>query len=253
MSSMTYLDMKQFLLSVLLLLVNSQAMADELLVAVASNFADSLKHISAMFEQDTGHRVKISIGSTGKHYAQIKNGAPFDILFAADVRRPALLEQQSLAIKNTRFTYALGKLVLWSPKPGLVDAQGRVLERDGFHFLAIANPKLAPYGKAAQEVVQSRGLWSSLTGKMVRGENIGQTYQFVKSGNAELGFVALSQVKRPGLPIQGSFWDVPQGYYSVIEQQAVLLKDNEVSRTFLCYVRSSDVVQMIRDYGYDTP
>lgn len=250
---MTYLDMKQFLLSVLLLLFTRQALAGELLVAVASNFADALKYISASFEQNTGHRVKISTGSTGKHYAQIKNGAPFDIFFAADAHRPTLLEQESLTIKDTRFTYAIGKLVLWSPKPGFVDTQGRVLEQGDFHFLSIANPKLAPYGKAAQQVLQSRGLWNSLTSKMVRGENVGHAYQFVKSGNAELGFIASSQVKRPDSPIQGSFWDVPQEFYSPIEQQLVLLKDNEASRAFLSFVRSKEVLQMIRDHGYSIP
>jgi len=192
-------------------------------------------------------------GSTGKHYAQIKNGAPFDAFFAADVRRPEHLEKEGVALPGSRFTYAVGKVVLWSPRTGYVDPQASVLERGEFHHLAIANPKFAPYGKAAQEVLQERGLWGRLSGRLVRGENIGQTFQFVNSGNAELGFVAYSQVKRPNQPIEGSFWEVPQALYTPIEQQAVLLKDNEVARAFLSFVRSDEALKIIRDHGYETP
>jgi molybdate transport system substrate-binding protein len=192
-------------------------------------------------------------GSTGKHYAQIKNGAPFDAFFAADVRRPELLEKEGVALPGSRFTYAIGKLVLWSPKTGYVDPDASILERGEFHHLAIANPKLAPYGKAAQEILQALGLWDRHSGRLVRGENIGQTFQFVDSGNAEFGFVAYSQVKHPNQPIKGSFWEVPQSLYTPIKQQAVLLKDKEAARVFLSFVRSDEALKIIHDYGYDTP
>ncbi len=147
----------------------------------------------------------------------------------------------------------MGKLVLWSPDADGVGQEGSVLEQDGFRYLALANPRLAPYGKAAREVLENRGLWQILQHRMVRGENIGQTFQFVGSGNAELGFVAWSQVKRPGRPADGSWWDIPQALYSPIEQQAVLLTDDPVARDFLAFVRSAEVTEVIRSYGYGTP
>jgi molybdate transport system substrate-binding protein len=228
-------------------------MAAGIRVAVASNFARAVTTISKRFEANTGHKVTLIFGSTGKLYAQVKNGAPFDAFFAADVRRPELLEKEGLALPGSRFTYAIGKVVLWSPKAGYIDSEGNVLEQRKFRHLAIANPKLAPYGKAAREVLQALGLWDGLRGRLVRGENIVQTFQFVKSGNAELGFVAYSQVKRPGHPIEGSWWEVPQALYTPIEQQAVLLKKSKVARAFLSFVRSDEVRELIRDYGYKTP
>ncbi len=236
-----------------MMLAPGQSIAEEIWVAVASNFTDAITSIAKRFEASKNHTVTLIFGSTGKHYAQIKNGAPFDAFFAADVRRPELLEKEGVALPGSRFTYAMGKVVLWSPKTGYVDPEASVLERGEFHHLAIANPKFAPYGKAAQEVLQARGLWGRLSGRLVRGENIGQTFQFVNSGNAELGFVAYSQVKRPNQPIEGSFWEVPQALYTPIEQQAVLLKDNEAARGFLSFVRSDEALKIIRDYGYDTP
>lgn len=227
--------------------------ADEIRVAVASNFIGAIKSIAESFEASTGHKVTLISGSTGKHYAQIKHGAPFDIYFAADVKRAKLLAEEGVAQPGSRFTYAIGKVILWSPKSGTVDLEGKVLEQGEFRHLAIANPKLAPYGKAAKEVLQARGLWDGLRGRMVRGENIGQTFQFVKSGNAKLGFVAYSQVKRPGHPVEGSFWAVPQSLYSPIEQQAVLLKDKDAARAFLSFVRRDESLEMIRGFGYGTP
>jgi molybdate transport system substrate-binding protein len=197
--------------------------------------------------------VTLIFGSTGKHYAQIRNGAPFDAFFAADRRRPELLEEEGVALPGTRFTYALGKIVLWSPERGVVDPEARVLERGEFRHLAIANPKLAPYGKAAEEVLQARGVWARLRGRLVRGENVGQAFQFVKSGNAELGFVAYSQLKRANQPIEGSLWNVPRALYTPIEQQAVLLKDSVAARGFLSFVRSDEALTIIGDYGYQTP
>ena len=236
-----------------MMLAPGQTIAEEIRVAAASNFTDAITSIARRFEAITNHKVTLIFGSTGKHYAQIKNGAPFDAFFAADVRRPELLEKESVALPGSRFTYAVGKVVLWSPKTGYVDPEGRILERSEFRYLAMANPKLAPYGKAAQEILQARRLWGRLSGRLVRGENIGQTFQFVKSGNAELGFVAYSQVKRPNQPIEGTFWEVPQALYTSIEQQAVLLKDSVAARAFLSFARSREALKIIHDYGYDTP
>jgi len=245
---------RHILMSALILLLGlGQASADEIHVAVASNFTDAIKDIARVFEEKTGHKVILVFGSTGKHYAQIKNGAPFEAFFAADVRRPALLEEEGVAQPGSRFTYAIGKVVLWSPESALVDAQANVLSKGGFRYLALANPKLAPYGKAAQQVMQAKGVWETLRGRMVRGENIGQTFQFVKSGNAELGFVALSQIRKPGADIKGSFWQPPQSLYDPIEQQAVLLKDNTVARDFMDFVKGEAAREIIEGYGYGAP
>lgn len=245
--------MQKLLFIFLLFFMALPVQAGVIRVAVASNFANTLKNISSHFEKDTGHQVKLSVGSTGKHYAQIKNGAPFDVFFAADSRRPELLDKAGIAIAGSRFTYAQGKLVLWSPQPDLVDAKAQVLESTEFRFLAVANPKLAPYGKAAQEYLQSRGLWKSLRSRMVRGENIGQTFQFVKSGNAQLGFVAASQVMKNGAITEGSAWQVPEQYYTAINQQAVLLKDNSVAQAFLSFLSSAKAQRIIQKCGYEIP
>lgn len=240
------------MLAIMLQLVAGLAMAGEIRVAVASNFSKAITNIAEQFEKNTGHDVKLIFGSTGKHYAQIRNGAPFDAYFAADTRRPELLEQEGLALPGTRFTYAIGKVILWSPTEAYVDSQAKVLGQGGFHRLAIANPRLAPYGKAAQQVLQAYGIWDSLQGRMVRGENIGQTFQFVKSGNAELGFVAYAQVKSPGQHIEGSWWEVPQALYTPIKQQAVLLKESEAARAFMSFIRSDAAAKIIQGYGYGT-
>ena len=229
------------------------SLADEIRVAVASNFTRAIREIALHFEQQSGHKAILVSGSTGKHYAQSKNGAPFEVFFSADAKRPRLLEQEGVAQPGSRFTYAIGKLVLWSPETDRVDPGGKVLEQGDFRHLALANPKLAPYGKAAREVLERRGLWRALRARMVRGENIGQTYQFVKSGNAELGFVAWSQVRRPGRAPDGSWWAIPQALYAPIEQQAVLLKDDPVARGFMTFVRGKEALEIIRSYGYGTP
>uniref|UniRef100_UPI003D0E7505 molybdate ABC transporter substrate-binding protein n=1 Tax=Sedimenticola sp. TaxID=1940285 RepID=UPI003D0E7505 len=237
----------------LLVLHASAALADAINIAVASNFAEPIKTLASRFESESGHQINLVFGSTGKHYAQIKSGAPFAAFFAADSRRPELLEKEDIARPGSRFTYAVGRIVLWSPQKDLVDSQGKVLEAKTFQHLAIANPKLAPYGKAAQQFLQERGLWDELKNRMVRGENIGQTFQFVRSGSAELGFVAYSQVKRPGHPQEGSLWEVPEFTYAPIEQQAVLLQDNPVAKDFLAYIKSPEAVAIIRGYGYGMP
>lgn len=227
--------------------------AEDVSVAVASNFSDAMQAIVARFEADTAHRVTLIFGSTGKHYAQIKNGAPFDLFFAADLERPALLEKEGLASPGTRFTYALGKLVLWSPKEDYVDDRGKVLEQADFRYLAVANPKLAPYGKAAEEVLQAKSVREALRDRFVQGEDIEQTFQFVKSGNAELGFVAYSQIKRPDQPIPGSYWEIPRSLYAPINQQAVLLKEKVAARALLSFVKSETARSIIRAFGYATP
>jgi len=240
----------------LFVLNSGYAVSGEIRVAVASNFSPVMKRLAENFETSTPHTIKLISGSTGKHYAQIKHGAPFHVFFAADAERPKRLEEEGGAVAGSRFTYAIGHIVLWSPKSNYIDANGKVLESTTYRHLAIANPKLAPYGKAAQEVLQSRGLWSSKQSNLVRGENIGQTFQFVKSGNAELGFIAYAQIKKPKSfeqEIAGSLWLVPQSLYTPIKQQAVLLQENPIAREFLSFVKSEASQSLIKGYGYSTP
>jgi molybdate transport system substrate-binding protein len=239
------------LLLTIWLLTTTAVCANEIRIAVASNFIDAARQLASGFETESGHHVVLISGATGKLYAQIRNGAPFDAFFAADVERPRLLEQESRIVAGSRFTYAIGKLILWSPRADLVDPQGQVLHSDHFRFLAVANPLLAPYGRAARQVLEHLGLQDTLRRRMVRGENIGQTFQFVKSGNAQLGFVATSQIHRDGNG--GSSWKPPRTLYDPIEQQAVLLRENPATQDFLDYVRSSKAQKVIRSLGYDVP
>jgi molybdate transport system substrate-binding protein len=239
--------------ALLLGLVVVPVAAEEIRVAVASNFANAIKEIAARFERQSGHRVTLVFGSTGKHYAQIHNGAPFDAFFAADVLRPERLEREGGAIRGSRFTYAFGRLVLWSPDSEQVDARGEVLSDSRFRHLAIANPRLAPYGRAARQVLENRGLWTRLRSRLVRGENIAQTFQFVHSGSAELGFVALSQIQQPERPLPGSHWNVPLSLYQPIEQQAVLLRDGTAAREFLAFTRGAEARAIIGAHGYGRP
>lgn len=230
----------------------SGANGGEIRVAVASNFSEAIKALSTRFEEQTGHRVVLIMGSTGKHYAQIKHGAPYDLFFAADSARPKLLDEEGVSIPLSRFTYAVGRLVLWSPKQGVVNEGLSVLRQQKFRYLALANPKLAPYGAAAREILQEHGLWHELQRKMVKGENVGQAFQFVQSGNAELGFVAYSQVKAKAGAVQGSVWVIPESLYHPIEQQAVLLKDNTVARDYITFIRSDESKMLIENFGYHT-
>ena len=220
---------------------------------MASNFSPAMKALESVFEELSGHQVVLSFGSTGKHYAQIKNGAPFDVFLAADVERPRLLETQGLVQADSRMTYARGKLMLWTSKSGIDDLKNTLLMSQDFHHLALANPKLSPYGLAAQQVMIKLDVWPRLQPKLVRGENIAQTFQFVHSGNAELGFVAFSQVVNPKRSVQGSFWMPPQSLYSPIDQQAVLLNDKQASKDFLKFLEGSLARQIIQNYGYDLP
>lgn len=233
--------------------INTQkSSSKEINVAVASNFVEPMQEIATLFEAKTNYKVILSFGATGKHYAQINHGAPFDIFFAADVERPKRLEKQGLTIAKSRFTYALGKLVLWSATLTDIDSEGKILAQNNFRHLAIANPRLAPYGKAAQEVLEQKKLWHQLSNKLVYGENINQTFQFVKSGNAELGFVASSQINNPHHTIEGSCWEIPPNLYNPIEQQAVLLTQNHIAQEFIIFVQSEPALNIIHRYGYDT-
>lgn len=224
--------------------------ADEVRVAVATNFIEVMERLGEDFAAQSGHQIRISSGATGKLYAQIKNGAPFDVFLAADEHRPTLLDEEGVAIAGSRFTYALGKLVLWSPTADYIDADLRVLKKQDFRFLSIANPKTAPYGRAAQQVLEKQGYWAALRPKMVRGENIGQAYQYVYSRNAQLGFVAKSQVFKDGVFAEGSYWQVPEQLYDPIVQQAVLLKDSAAARQLLDYIHSPAAARVIESYGY---
>ncbi len=222
-------------------------------IAVAANFAPALRALVRDFVARHGGRIDVIVGSTGKLYAQIRHGAPFDALFAADKRRPRLLEQEGRARPDSRFSYAIGRLVLWSPDAWLVDPQGLVLHKGRIRHLAIANPKLAPYGLAAQQTLKGLGLWQTLRPRIVRGENVGQALQFMRSGNAELGFVALSQVRGPGRVAQGSLWEVPLALYTPIVQQAVLLTDNPLATDFLRFVQGEEGRVIIASFGYQLP
>ena len=227
--------------------------ADQLHVAVASNFAPAMKEIVAQFTLQSEQPVVIIAGSTGKHYAQINNGAPYDIFFAADSARPAKLAAAGFGAENSLYTYALGRLVLWSKNGNLIDPAGTVPATEKFRHIAIANPKLAPYGQAAREVLQQLGRWDTLGNKLVRGENIAQTFQFVYSGNAELGFVASSQLLNSAGSASGSSWNVPDHMHAPIQQQAILLVDSEDARRFMDFMKSTQVREIILAYGYDLP
>lgn len=229
------------------------ALADEVQVAVAANFSAPMQQIAAGFARDTGHKAVVVTGATGQLYAQVHNGAPFQVLLAADAQTPRQLEEEGLGVPGQRYTYAIGKLVLYSSRPGYVDARGEVLKGGSFAHLALANPRTAPYGAAGAEVLKALGLWTAVEPKIVQGESVAQTFQFISSGNAELGFVALSQVAPPGQPVPGSWWEVPAELYSPIRQDAVLLKKGEgqpAAVALMAYLRSDAARAIIRAYGY---
>lgn len=228
--------------------------AADVRVAVAANFIQPMNAIAAAFEKSSGHKVVLSFGSTGKFYAQIRNGAPFDVFLAADTATPARLEQEGATLRGSRFTYAIGKLVLWSAKADFVDDRGEILKKGSFRHIALAAPKLAPHGAAAVEVVEKLGLTGALQPKFVQGENIAQTHQFVSTGNAELGFVALSQVYRDGKLQSGSGWIVPTNLYAPIRQDAAILAraaDNPAARALAEHLKSDPARAIIKSFGYD--
>ncbi len=233
--------------------VATVARADEVSVAVAANFSAPMQRIAAEFEKLSGHRVKLVSGSTGKFYAQIKAGAPFQLLLAADDETPARLVKEGDGVAGSQFTYATGRLVLWSPRPGLVDDKGEVLAAGRFAHLAIANPRLAPYGLAATETLRALGLADALQPKLVIGESITQALQFVASGNAELGFVAYSQIHKDGKLIDGSYWLVPARHHSPLRQDAVILargKGQAAVEALAGFLRSKAAAEIIKSYGY---
>ena len=238
------------LIVALLLMLSVPTHAGELTVAVASNFQTTLERIQPGFETQTGHRITIIGGATGKLATQVLQGAPFDVLLAADDKAPGKVLAGSKGIAGTEFTYALGALALYSADPSRISGDGAVILREGdFTRLAIANPKLAPYGVASEEVIAGLGATARLEGKIVMGENIGQAFAMVSSGNAELGLVALSQVQGQ----TGSHWPVPSELHQPIRQNALLLSDNEAARAFLDYLRSEPARAIIAEAGYGLP
>lgn len=231
----------------------ARTQAAEVSVAVAANFTAPMQKIAAAFERDTGHRATLSFGSTGKFYAQIRNGAPFQVMLSADQETPAQLIQEGLAIGPSRFTYAVGRLVLWSKQPGLVDARGDVLRSPRFMHLAIADPRIAPYGAAAVQVMDRLGLIAKLQPLWVQAENVGQAFQFISSANAELGFVALSQVMREGQVAAGSYWLIPADLHAPLRQDAVILKAGQgqpAANALMDYLRTDTARDILRSYGY---
>lgn len=249
--------------------VYSHSEGSDITIAVASNFLNTMKKIVSNYQETTGHKVHISGGATGKHYAQILHGAPYDVFFSADELRPTLLEEKSVGIKGTRFTYAMGTLIVWShvlPKSmddrgGLlqgklstpieeitVQALRKLLNAPGVNTVAFANPKLAPYGKAASEVLESV-VPEGVRARTIRGENIGQTFQFLMSGNVDLAFVAHSQVAADVTNV-GYYRKIPSSLYSPLKQQAIQLNQREHSIQFVEYVKSPAVSKLIKGSGY---
>jgi molybdate transport system substrate-binding protein len=232
------------------------AQAGEVRLALAAHFAAPWARISPAFTAATGHQVLVSTGASGKFYSQIKAGAPFDVLLSADAHIPAKLLQENLAVKGSAYTYAVGALVLWSSQPGLVDDQGAVLATGRFRHMALANPKLAPYGAAAEQVLRARGLAQALAPRLVTAESVGQAYQFISTGNAELGFVSLAQVMVPGRPIPGSHWRVPPALHAPLQHDAVLLNpgaQNPAAHALLAYLRSAPAQAVMVAHGYTLP
>ncbi len=237
-----------------LLLACSISQAATTLVAVASNFTKPMTEIAEAFEKATGHRANLSFGASGKFVAQLENGGPFEVFLSADEKNPKKLAQDGFAVADSQLTYAIGKLVLWSATPNYVDDQGQILSKGGFKHLALADPKLAPYGAAAVTFMQNTGLYDQLQPLFVQGENIAQTQQFISTGNAELGFIALSQVIENGKIGSGSGWIVPADKHKAIRQDAILLKtgvENPAAPALLKFLKSPEALAIIRKYGYD--
>ena len=237
-----------------LLLFGQASWSATVLVAVAANFSKPMTEIVSQFEKATGHSAKLSFGSSGKFVSQLENGGPFEVLLSADEKGPEKLEQAGLTVPNTRFVYALGKLVLWSATPNFVDDKGEILMTSNFKHLALADPKVAPYGAAAIDVLKKMKLFEKLQPMFVQGENIAQTYQFISTANAELGFLALSQVIKNGKIVGGSSWIIPDNLHAPIRLGAVLMKigaENPAARALIDYLKSIPALAIIKKYGYD--
>lgn len=255
---MFFYELKKLTFSLILsLAVMATANAESARIAVASNFAPAMKALKEKFESQSDHRIVLAFGSTGKHYAQIMHGAPFDAFFAADSRRPKLLEDTDKTVKKSRFVYALGHLVMWSPDKSLVEQGLEALTQPQVKYIAIANPKLAPYGFASKEVLQKVQQYEKLKSKFVFGENINQTFQYVVSGNAQIGLIALSILKASskisGTDKKGNYWQVPQDLHSPIAQEAVLLSNNLAASEFFAFLQSPTAKALIQAYGYSLP
>jgi molybdate transport system substrate-binding protein len=239
-------------LFVIMTITVAPASAEQALVAVAANFVPPFREIALEFEKSTGHQLQVAGGSSGNFYSQIKNGAPFDVFFSADMERPKLLEDEGFGVKGTRLTYAVGRLVLWSPNADLVKGE-ETLRFKQYKRLAIANPKTAPYGLAAMQAMQKLEIWESLQPQIVMGENLGQTMGFIESGNAQLGFVALSQVMDPKIKGKGSHWNVPTNLHEPIKQDVILLtkgKDNPAAKALMEFMSGHQAKAVIERYGY---
>ena len=231
----------------------AKVQAVEIKVAVASNFANVLKEVAIEFQKDTGHQLAITPGATGKFYAQISNGAPFDVFLSADDETPRKLAQEGKAIASSQFTYAIGRLALWSPNPEMIDKTADILKTDKFKFIAIANAKVAPYGQAAVQTMQKLGVLTKIEPRVVQGESISQTYQFVSTGNAQLGFVAMSQIVENGKIKMGSAWIVPEDMHEQLKQDAVVLqscKHMSACQALIDYLKSEKAKKLMASYGY---
>lgn len=238
---------------VIVILAGAPAFAEQAVVAVAANFIPPFREIASEFEKSTGHQLQVAGGSSGSFYTQIKNGAPFDVFFSADRERPKLLEDEGFGVKYSRFTYAIGRLVLWSSNASLIKGE-ETLRSKQFKRLAIANPKTAPYGVAAMQTMQKLELWDSLQPHIVMGESIGQTMGFIESGNAQLGFVALSQIMDAKFKGKGSRWEVPTNLHESIKQDVILLtkgKENPAAKALLEFIGGPQAKAIIERFGYE--
>ncbi|GIZ13209.1 molybdate ABC transporter substrate-binding protein [Pseudomonas sp. NCCP-436] len=243
-------------LAALALLLAGTANAGEVRVAVAANFTAPLQALAPEFEKATGHKLTASFGASGQFYAQISHGAPFDVLLSADDSTPARLEKEGHSVPESRFTYAIGSLVLWSADDSYLDGTDAALKAGQFRHLSIANPKAAPYGLAATQVLDRLGLSEAVQSKLVEGQNITQVHQFVSTGNAELGFIALSQVYRDGKLSSGSAWIVPEAMYDPIRQDALILRqgaNNPAATALVEYLKSPEAARVIESFGYKLP
>lgn len=245
--------MRNLIIILILFFTSYQVRANSIQVAVASNFLNTLEILTNKYKENNDLEILISNGSTGKLYAQIVNGAPYDLFFAADSKRPKLLEEKGHGVKGSRFTYALGRLALWSPFEKELQKRLPYFTPEEINFIAIANPMLAPYGKAAMETLMALGVWDNLQNQLVRGENINQTLNYVLSGNAKIGLVAFSQIIKIGMEENNSYWIVPENMHSKIKQQAVLIEDKVIAHEFMAFIKSAIGKNIISKNGYVVP